>query len=248
MKRKVAIVTGGSRGIGLAVSGSLAREGAAVVIASKNRERGITARDSLTDRGLTANFVPTDVSDRKQVERLVAEVIKLHGTIDVLVNNAGIHEKALFCDESKELWLRLYRTNVLGTAMPSQAVARHMMKKKKGAIVHIASKASVVGEPGHVAYSASKGAVISMTRSMAVELAPYGIRVNAVCPGPVETDMYFTDLPTPELQKAEVGEAPLKSAGKPQDIAEIVLYLASAESDWCTGQAISVDGGMSILK
>lgn len=122
------------------------------------------------------------------------------------------------------------------------------MKKKKGAIVHIASKASVVGEPGHVAYSASKGAVISMNRSMAIELAPYGIRVNAICPGPVETDMYYNDLPTAKLRKSIIDHVPLKRVGKPEDIAEITLYLASEESDWCTGQAISVDGGMSILK
>ena len=248
METKVAIVTGGSRGIGFGISSALAREGAIVIIASINKKRGEDACKALVEKGLSASFVPTDVTDKKQVERMVSEVIKAHGTIDVLVNNAGIHERAPFCEETEEMWMRLYRTNVLGTTLPSQAVVRHMIEKNKGSVVNMGSKSGVVGEPGHVAYCATKGAVISMTRSMAVELAPYGIRVNAVCPGPVETDMYFTDLPTPELQKALIEPAPLKRPGQPEDIGEIALYLASDESSWCTGQAISIDGGMSILK
>jgi len=174
METKVAIVTGGSRGIGFGISSALAREGAVVIIASKNKKRGMAARNTLADRGLTANFVVTDVTDKKQVEWMVSEVIKVHGTIDVLVNNAGIHERAPFCEETEDLWMRIYRTNVLGTTLPSQAVVRHMIEKNKGSIVNMGSKSGVVGKPGHVAYCASKGAVISMTRSMAVELAPYG--------------------------------------------------------------------------
>jgi NAD(P)-dependent dehydrogenase (short-subunit alcohol dehydrogenase family) len=125
-----------------------------------------------------------------------------------------------------------------------------MMKKKKGKIINIASKAAVVGEPGHAAYSASKGAVLSLTRAMAIELAPYGINVNAICPGPTETTMLIGFLSS--LTKDQVEEIrksiPLGRFGKPEDIAGAALYLASDDSDWCTGQGISVDGGLSILK
>ncbi len=176
------------------------------------------------------------------------QTLEIHGRIDVLVNNAGVHDAAPFWEEPEEMWERLFRINVMGSALPAQAVVRHMKERGGGAIVNVASKAGVVGEPGHTAYSASKGAVIAMTRGMAVELAPYGIRVNAVCPGPVLTDMLLEDVPSPEGRDRLAAEAPLGRIGQPGDVAKAVLYLASAESDWCTGQALSLDGGLSILK
>ncbi|MGD2143362.1 MAG: SDR family oxidoreductase [Anaerolineae bacterium] len=245
---QVVIVTGGSRGIGYAIAGGLVREEASVVIASKDEERGLEAAQSLGVRGGEVEFIQTDVAHRDQVERMVDQTLARFGHIDVLVNNAGVHEKAPFWQESEALWDRMYRVNVLGTALPSQAVVPHMKEKGGGAIVHIASKAGVVGEPGHAAYSASKGAVIALTRAMAVELAPYSIRVNAVCPGPVMTDMLFADVPTEGAREDLAATAPLSRLGQPEDIAHAVLYLASSDSDWCTGQAISVDGGLSILK
>jgi NAD(P)-dependent dehydrogenase (short-subunit alcohol dehydrogenase family) len=142
----------------------------------------------------------------------------------------------------------MYRVNVLGTVLPSQLVVRHMKDNGGGAIVHVASKAGVVGEPGHAAYSASKGAVISLTRAMAIELAPYAIRVNAVCPGPVVTDMLLDFVPTEAGRQRLADEAPLGRVGQPEDIAAAVLYLASSDADLCTGQALSLDGGLSILK
>jgi len=165
-----------------------------------------------------------------------------------LINNAGAHQKAPFWEEPEALWDRMYRINVLGTVLPSQAVVRYMKDHGGGTIVHIASKAGVVGEPGHAAYSSAKGAIIALTRAMAVELGPYGIRVNAVCPGPVLTDMLLDAVPTQEGRDELASFAPLGRIGKPEDIAAAVLYLASADSAWCTGQALSVDGGMSILK
>jgi NAD(P)-dependent dehydrogenase (short-subunit alcohol dehydrogenase family) len=142
----------------------------------------------------------------------------------------------------------MYRVNVLGTVFPSQAVVRFMKDHGGGTIVHVASKAGVVGEPGHAAYSASKGAVISLTRAMAVELAPFDIRVNAVCPGPILTDMLLSNVPEQKGRDELAAAAPLGRIGRPQDVATAVLYLASSDSDWCTGQAINVDGGLSILK
>jgi NAD(P)-dependent dehydrogenase (short-subunit alcohol dehydrogenase family) len=245
---QVAIVTGGSRGIGRAIAERLADEGAHVVIADLNEEGGLATSRAIGEKGGRAEFVRTDVTSRAEVERLVEHVLKRLDRIHVLANNAGIHDMRPFCEEPEELWERLYRVNVLGVVLPSQTVVRHMRDAGGGVIVHTASKAGVVGEPGHVAYSASKGAVIALTRSMAVELAPDRIRVNAVCPGPVMTDMLLAAAPTEAGRRALAEAAPLGRVGRPEDIAAAVAYLASSDSDWCTGQAISVDGGMSILK
>jgi len=166
----------------------------------------------------------------------------------VLVNNAAVHGKAPFWEEGEDLWERMFHVNIMGTVLPSQSVVRLMKQKKSGVIVHVASKAGVVGEPGHAAYSSSKGAVIALTRAMAVELAPFGIRVNAISPGPVYTEM-FTNNVTREEDRNRIAESvPLGRIGLPEDIAQGILYLASSDSDWCTGQSLSIDGGLSILK
>lgn len=248
LANRVAIVTGGSRGIGASIVDALAAEGAVVVIASLNEARGREAARLVQERGGQAEFVQTDVTRADQVERLVDQIVERHGAVDVLVNNAGIHEGAPFWDEDQELWQRLYQVNVMGTVVPSQAAVRWMREGRGGAIVNIASKAGVVGEPGHAAYSASKGAVIALTRAMAIELAPYRIRVNAVCPGPVLTDM-LRQAVSSEAGRAELAAStPLGRLGQPVDIAGAVVFLACDESAWCTGQAISVDGGLSVLK
>lgn len=249
LARQVAIVTGASRGIGLAIARQFYLEGGHVVLASEDPERGHEALNELKQiEGGEAVFVPADVTDRDQVENLVARAVNEFGIPEILVNNAGVHDKAQFTEESEALWDRMYRVNVMGSVFVSQAVVPYMKEGQRGAIVNIASKAGVVGEPGHTAYSASKGAVIAMTRGLAVELAPYGIRVNAICPGPVETDMLLTDVPTVEGRERLAADAPLGRIGRPEDVAYAAVYLASTESDWCTGQALSVDGGLSILK
>jgi NAD(P)-dependent dehydrogenase (short-subunit alcohol dehydrogenase family) len=241
---KIAVVTGGSRGIGLAISQALSSEGAKVVIASKNPTVGQAAAKSIDG----AIFIETDVSNLDQVEHLVSEVMRLFGRVDILVNNAAVHESDSFENESPEIWNRMYSVNVLGTVFPSQAVTKIMKRQGKGRIVHMASKAGVVGEPGHAAYSASKGAIISLTRAMAVELAPFHITVNAVCPGPVETDMLHGVIPNVKEREALAAEAPLGRMGQPEDIVGAVVLFASDEADWITGQALSVDGGFSVLK
>jgi len=244
---KVAIVTGSSRGMGKATALALAREGAKLVIAATDPTKGEDVVRGIEKLGGEAIFVKADVSKRADVERMVQATLDRFGKIDILVNNAGIHDGAPFIEEGEEMWQRLFRVNVMGTVLLSQRVVPEMMRRKKGKIVHISSKAAVVGEPYHAAYSASKGAILALTRAMAIELAPYNITVNAVCPGPTYTDMLLEA--TDAAQREELtASAPLGRLGQPEDIGGAVLYLASEESDWCTGQAISVDGGMSILK
>lgn len=248
LEDQVAIITGGSRGIGQSIAAAMVREGAIVVIAALDSEHGSRTASELAASGGRAEFVRADVSERGEVERLVVHVLEHHGRIDILVNNAGVHEGRSFWDEPEALWDRMYRVNVLGTVFLSQAVVWHMMSRRRGSIVHVASKAGVVGEPGHAAYSASKGAIIALTRAMAVELAQYGIRVNAVCPGPVITDMLLAAVPEEAARRELAAAVPLGRLGRPEDIAEAVVFLASEESGWCTGQALSLDGGLSILK
>jgi NAD(P)-dependent dehydrogenase (short-subunit alcohol dehydrogenase family) len=245
---KVVIMTGGSRGIGLETSKAFVQEGARVVVASIDEQRGKAAVDELTEMGAEAIFTQTDVTQQVQVDRLVFDTLERFGDIHVLVNNAAVHGKAPFWEEGEDLWEHLFKVNIMGTVLPSQSVVKHAMKDKGGVIVHVASKAGVVGEPGHAAYSSSKGAVIALTRAMAVELAPFGIRVNAISPGPVYTEMFTNNVTREEDQKRIAESAPLGRIGLTEDIARGILFLASRDSDWCTGQNLSVDGGLSILK
>jgi NAD(P)-dependent dehydrogenase (short-subunit alcohol dehydrogenase family) len=248
LQDKVVIVTGASAGIGYAIAAACAREGAVTVIASRNEEKANAGVARIRKEGGTAEFIRTDVTDRQSVESVVSGTISKHGRVDVLINNAGVREAAPFWEETEEMWNKMYRTNVLGTVFISQAVVRHMKERGSGAIVHITSKAGVVGEPGHAAYSSSKGAVIALTREMAAELGPLGIRVNGIAPGPVETEMLDGALPDQAARDALAQEAPGGRIGKPEDIAHLAVYLASDESALVVGQTVSIDGGLSILK
>ena len=244
LEHKIAIVTGGSRGIGFAIAQRFSQEGATVVIASKNAAFGQAAVKNINH----AVFIETDVSRQNQVNDLVDQTLEKFGGIDILVNNAAAHEADTFENESPEIWMKMFEVNIMGTVFQSQAVVKQMKQQSRGKIIHIASKAGVVGEPGHAAYSASKGAIIALTRAMAIELAPYHINVNAICPGPVLTDMLCSVIPEVRKREDLALEAPLGRLGKPEDIAGASMLLASDESDWITGQTINIDGGFSILK
>lgn len=242
LKDRVAIVTGGGRGIGLAISRALACEGADVVIVQRSVDSGQKAA-----RETGGMFVQADVSDRAQVEAMVDRVLEAYGRVDVLVNNVGFHQNDVFEAETTEIWQRMFDVNVMGTVYPSQFVVPAMKKQGGGRIVNISSKAGVVGEPGHAAYSASKGAVIALTRSMAIELAPYQITVNSVAPGPVLTDMLTSRFDQVGVDRLGA-DAPLGRVGLPEDIAGAVLLLCTDDSSWITGQIWSIDGGLSVLK
>lgn len=244
---EVIIVTGASRGLGRALAMAFASEGGRVVLVATDVQKGQQVAEEMQREGTPVLFIQADVTRPDQVERMVEMACKQFGTVDVLVNNAGIHAGAPFLEEGWELWDRLYRVNVWGSVLATQAVVPVMIEKGRGKIVFISSKAAVVGEPAHAAYSASKGAVLAMTRALAIELAPYHITVNAVCPGPFQSDMLLAAMPRKEDREELAASVPLGRLGSPEDITGAVLYLASRESDWCTGQSISVDGGMSIL-
>ena len=246
---KVAIVTGSSRGMGRAIALGLAREGASVVVIShRHPEKGQEVASEVERLGGQALHVQVDVSEKADVQRMVQATLDRFGKIDILINNAGIHMGAPFTEEGEEMWWELFKVNVMGVVLPTQAVVPHMMERRKGKIVITASKAAVVGEPYHAAYSASKGAVLSLTRALAIELASHNIMVNAVCPGPTLTDMLLEAVPDPAEREELAASAPLGRVGRVEDIVGAVLYFASEESDWCTGQALGIDGGLSILK
>jgi len=245
---KVALVTGGSRGIGRAIAQGLAREGAGVVIASRTSSDGQAVLRRIEAQGGRALYVQADVSRRADVARMVREGEEAFGPIDILINNAGIHRGAPFVEEGEGMWEELFRVNVMGVVLPTQAVVPGMVERGGGRIVIMSSKAAIVGEPGHAAYSASKGAILSMTRGLAVELAPHNITVNAICPGPTMTSMTAAAFSDPEGRRPLEEAAPLGRIGQPEDIVGIALYFASDESNWCTGQALAVDGGLSLLK
>jgi len=246
---KVAIVTGSSRGMGRAIALGLAREGASVLVTShRHPAKGQEVAREAEKLGGSALHVQADVSKKADAQRMVEATLDKFGKIDILINNAGIHRGASFTAESEEMWWELFRVNVMGVVLSTQAAVPHMIERGKGKIVITASKAAVVGEPYHAAYSASKGAVLSLTRALAIELAPHNITVNAICPGPVLTDMLGEAARDPTKREALAATIPLGRVGRVEDIVGAALYFASEESDWCTGQALGIDGGLSILK
>lgn len=245
LKDRVAIITGAGRGIGFGIASLFAEHGAKVVIIDISEELAKKAAEEIKSKGGAAFPYQADVTDKARVKEIVDDVVRKLDRIDILVNNVGIHRGAAFWEEPLEYYDIQFKVNVLGIVIPSQLVVPHMMKRRKGKIINISSKAALVGEPGHAAYSASKGAVLALTRAMAIELAPYNINVNAICPGPCETDMLFA-LTTEKDREEMSKRTPLKRLAKPLDVAGAALFLASDASDYITGQYIAVDGGQTI--
>jgi NAD(P)-dependent dehydrogenase (short-subunit alcohol dehydrogenase family) len=244
LKDKVVIVTGAGQGLGEAFCKGCAKEGANVVIVEINEETGKSIEHEI---GGKAVFIRTDVSSQSQVKAMVDEVMKRFGKIDALICNAGIHAGGKFWEETPETWQKMFEVNVMGVVYCCQAVVPIMIKQGKGKIINVSSKAAVVGEPLHAAYSSSKGAVLSLIRAMASELGQYGIRVNGICPGTTLTPLGKSAISDPELRKALESGIPLGRLGEPEDHIGSIVYLASDESDWMTGQTIIVDGGLSMI-
>ena len=240
---KVALVTGGSRGIGREIAIELARHGADVAISYvNNEEKAMEVVREIQKFSVKGLCIKADVSKEEEVKRLVDTIKDELGTIDILVNNAGINRDTLLIRMSTQEWDQVIDTNLKGTYLCTRLVAKDMIKKKYGKIINIASVAGVAGNYGQANYSASKAGVIGFTKAVAKELASRGINVNAVAPGLIETDM--TQALKEEIKEALIKSVPMGRLGSPKDVANLVVFLASDKSDYITGQTINIDGGM----
>ncbi|NBV50986.1 3-oxoacyl-[acyl-carrier-protein] reductase [bacterium] len=245
LQGEIALVTGGSRGIGKACCLALAQEGAEVLV---NYVANETAANQVCEeiraRGGKATPLKFDVGNPQQTQEAIQNILKEKKAISILVNNAGITSDGLMMRYAVEDWNSVLDTNLRGAFIASQAVIRSMMKERKGSIIHMSSIVGITGNPGQAAYCAAKAGLIGLTKSMAKELASRNIRVNAVAPGYIETDM--THVLTPEQKEGILKAIPLGRVGRPEEIAQAVVFLASGRSQYITGQVIPVDGGMGM--
>ena len=242
---RVAIVTGAGRGIGLEIAKTLAKAGATVAVAEFIEENGQAAAEELKKLGVDSSFFHTDVRDSKSVDAMVDNVIETFGQIDILVNNAGIAKNTPAEDTSDDEWLNVMNINLNGVFWCCRAVGRHMLEKQKGAIVNIASMSGVISNAPQpqAHYNASKAGVILLTKSLAGEWAERGVRVNAVSPGYIGTDMTQKGMKNSEWYETWLEMTPMNRVGKPVEVANAVWYLASDAASFATGTNLIVDGG-----
>ena len=243
--KQVALVTGSSRGIGRAVALELAREGYAVCVNYlQHREAAEALVSQLREMGCEAVAIQADVADSRAVDDMVRQMEAILGPATLLVNNAGISWQGLFQDTDDEIWDRVLAVNLTGARNAARAVLPRMISEKAGCIINISSMWGLRGASCEVAYACSKAAIIGLTRSLALEVAPSGIRVNCVAPGCIETDM--VRVLGPETREMLVEETPLGRLGTPEDIAHAVAFLASEKASFLTGQILSADGGFIV--
>ena len=242
---KIALVTGASRGIGRATAKLLAAQGAYVYVNYLGSEQAAQETVMETkDSGGSADAVLCNVADFKQCLDMIAYIMKKSGRLDILVNNAGITKDGLLMKMSEEDYDQVMDINLKGTFHTIRHASRYMLKQRSGKIINLTSVSGVLGNAGQANYSASKAGVIGLTKSAARELASRGICVNAVAPGYVQTDM--TSVLSDQVREQMLGQIPLGRAASPEEIASVVLFLASGQSDYMTGQVLHVDGGMAM--
>lgn len=239
---RIAIVTGAARGIGQAIAVKLASEGADIALCDVEKDWLAETAGLIAGKGRRAECFAVDVSNGAAVQAAVDQISEKFGKIDILVNNAGITRDALLIRMSEEDWDKVLQVNLKGAFLFMKAVARPMMKQRAGAIVNVASIIGLIGNAGQCNYAASKAGLIALTRSVAKELAARNIRANAVAPGFIKTKM--TEKLTEDIQKKMLETIPLGRFGLPEDVANVVLFLASDASAYVTGQVLTVCGGM----
>ena len=241
---KVALVTGGSRGIGAEIAKILAKDGCKVAINyCASKERAAHVCKNIQQNGGIAEIFPADVTDSTQIKLLFQSIKKKWGGVDILVNNAGIHKDNLLLMMSESEWDTVHDTNLKGCFLTSRAAVKHMIAKRYGRILNISSTSGLVGSSGQLNYCSSKGGLIGMTKSLAKELAMYGITVNAIAPGYIKTEM------TEYLGSKDIdliSRIPLARAGTPEEVACVAAFLVSDFNTYMTGQIIVIDGGLSI--
>ncbi len=241
---KVALVTGGGSGISRACAAAMSREGARVAIFSKDSEPGQETAKELAAAGGSAVFFQVDVCDEKCVQEAVAQTVARFGRIDILHNNAGISVRHPVAEEDEQAWESCMDVNLKGVFLCSKHVIPHMLKRG-GSIVNTSSVTGITGVRNRAAYSATKGALVALTKNMALDYAGYGIRVNCVCPGFTRTRLVEALLRDPVKEERLTSMHPLGRLGEPEDTANAVVFLASDLASWITGHALVVDGGFS---
>jgi 3-oxoacyl-[acyl-carrier protein] reductase len=242
---EIALVTGGSRGIGRACALALGKAGAEVIVNYvSSPDKAAEVVKEIEAAGGKASAVKFDIGNVEETQSAIDTILKEKKRVSILVNNAGITRDGLMMRYSSDDWDKVLDTNLRGAFITSQAIIRSMMKERKGSIIHLSSIVGITGNPGQAAYCAAKAGIIGLTKSMAKELASRNIRVNAVAPGYISTDM--TESLTDDQKKAITDHIPLGRVGTPEEIAHAVLYLASPASNYVTGQTLIVDGGMGM--
>ena len=245
LKNKIALITGAGRGIGRAIAIALAKEGAEVVINyNGSEERAKEVKQTIEENGGKASIYKCNVSDFVACEAMNKDIVKEYGHLDILVNNAGITKDGLIMKMKEEDFDSVLNVNLKGTFNTIRHSARQMLKQRSGKIINISSVSGILGNVGQANYAASKAGVIGLTKTMARELGSRGITVNAIAPGFVDTEM--TEVLSEEIRENACKQIILGRFGKPEDIANTAVFLASDKADYITGQVISVDGGMNV--
>lgn len=244
LKDKVAIITGAASGIGLATAETLAAAGAAVAIGDIARENGEKVARKLEGQGFDAGYFYLDVTESESIESFKQSVLAWRGQVDIVVNVAGWGKTQPFVENTPEFWRKVVDLNLMGPIAVTRAFLDGMMERNYGKVIVVASDAGRVGSLGETVYAAAKGGAIAFTKSLAREMARYGINVNSVCPGPTDTPLLAA---VPEkIREAFIRATPMRRLGQPRDVADAVLFLASGRSDFITGQVLSVSGGLVI--
>ena len=242
LKDKVALVTGGGQGIGRVIGGNLAKSGAHVIFGDINLENAEKSAKAILANGGSASATLLNVADPENVKEVFDSIVKEFKPLDILVNNAGITKDGLFVRMKEDDWDQVLAVNLKGSFLCGQQAAKQMMKQRQGAIVNIASIVGVMGNAGQANYSASKAGLIGLTKTMARELAPRNITVNAVAPGFIDTEM--TRVLDEKIRDKLIEQIPLSRLGLPEDIANSVAFLVSSRSSYITGQVLNINGGM----